>query len=63
MGSGHGTGVGGSHNSGAANNQSIRVGDHKNNKQYKSIVSFDTAELPAAVRVDGGARGVGSVRK
>lgn len=38
--------VGGKRNSGGAGSKAIRMGDEKKDRQYKSIVSFDTSSIP-----------------
>lgn len=38
--------VGGKYNRGGTGTKAIRMGDHKGDKQYKSILSFDTASIP-----------------
>jgi choice-of-anchor B domain-containing protein len=40
------SGVGGSVNAGTNNTPSLRVGDDKSDRQYKSVVSFDTSAIP-----------------
>ncbi len=44
--SGENTNVGGSVNSTAATTSAIRVGDNNQDRQYRSILSFDTASIP-----------------
>ena len=38
--------VGGARNTTGAGKSALRPGDHKNDRQYKAIVSFDTSSLP-----------------
>jgi choice-of-anchor B domain-containing protein len=40
------SGVGGSLVAGASNNSALRLGDDKSDRQYKSVVSFDTSAIP-----------------
>ncbi len=44
--SGENTDVGGTHKDGSKGTASLRAGDHKNDRQYKTIVSFDTSSIP-----------------
>lgn len=44
--SGQGTGVGGSIKSNDTSSKGLLLGDDKNNRQYKSILSFDTSSIP-----------------
>ncbi|HEX3129172.1 MAG TPA: S8 family serine peptidase [Thermoanaerobaculia bacterium] len=44
--SGETTNVGGSNNSTAATTSALRVGDDNKDKQYKTVVSFDTSSIP-----------------
>lgn len=44
--SGETTGVGGSLNSTAGTTSALRVGDNNQDRQYKTVVSFDTSSLP-----------------
>jgi hypothetical protein len=44
--SGENTNVGGSLNSTATTTSALRVGDNNQDRQYKSVVSFDTSSLP-----------------
>jgi subtilisin family serine protease len=44
--SGQNTNVGGSTSSGSSSSSALRVGDDSGNRQYKSIVSFNTSSIP-----------------
>ena len=44
--SGETTSVGGSFNSNSSNNSALRVGDDNQDRQYKTVVSFDTSSIP-----------------
>lgn len=44
--SGENSDVGGARNTGAKGRNSIRMGDDKKDRQYKSILSFDTSAIP-----------------
>jgi hypothetical protein len=44
--SGENTNVGGSSNSTASTTSALRIGDNNQDRQYKSIVSFDTSAIP-----------------
>ncbi|HEX4952412.1 MAG TPA: choice-of-anchor B family protein [Thermoanaerobaculia bacterium] len=44
--SGESTNVGGSVNSSASTTSALRVGDNNQDRQYKSVVSFDTSSIP-----------------
>ncbi len=44
--SGENSNVGGSNNSNASNTSALRVGDDNQNRQFKTIVSFDTSSIP-----------------
>lgn len=44
--SGENTNAGGSSNSTAATTSALRLGDNQQDRQYKSIVSFDTSSIP-----------------
>jgi hypothetical protein len=45
------TNQGGTVNNLDANNRALRVGDDNQNRQYKSILSFDTSEIPEGVTI------------
>lgn len=47
------SGVGGNRNTGGTGSKAIRMGDHKADKQYKSIVSFDTSSIPDGATITG----------
>jgi PKD repeat protein len=49
--SGESTTIGGARNTGGTGAKAIRFGDDKNDKQYKSILSFDTSSLPDNVTI------------
>jgi PKD repeat protein len=49
--SGENSSVGGRRNTGGSGAKAIRFGDDKNDKQYKSILSFDTSSLPDNVTI------------
>lgn len=44
--SGENTNVGGSFNATSSNNSALRVGDNNQDRQYKTVVSFDTSSIP-----------------
>jgi len=45
--------IGGTHNSTEKGTKGLRLGDDKNNKQYKGLVSFDLSALPVNVTLTG----------
>ena len=51
--SGENTSVGGAKNNTGTGSQAIRFGDHKNDRQYKGVLSFDLSALPNNAAVTG----------
>lgn len=49
--SGENSNVGGSRSANSAGKQSLRLGDNRRDRQYKTIVSFDTSSIPAGATI------------
>jgi hypothetical protein len=45
--SGENTSAGGANDAGSGGNRALRIGDDQKDRQYRSVVSFDTSSLPA----------------